>query len=130
VTLHRILHFRRGFPRRSSIRRKLVYAALRHKDDEVVFIGDEAGLGFDAIFSRVVFSRNSDHFAYVARRGNLFVEVRDNKPGLTVQLGTEPSTAKKLFWGGEKRLPTNVGWIAISPDGAHLAHEIISGFAS
>lgn len=108
---------------------KLVYSVLRHKGNEAVFVGDEAGPGFDEILSRVVFSRNSEHFAYVARRGNLFEEIHDNKPGLTAQQGTEVSTARRLFLGGGRRRPTNVGWIEMSPDGRHLSYEIISGFA-
>jgi hypothetical protein len=49
----------------------------------------------------------------VARQGQDFVEVRDNKPILTIPAG--------------KRGATSVGWIAISPDAAHLAYETISG---
>lgn len=92
---------------------KIVYAARRDKGDVAVFHGADAGPGFDEILSPVIFARESEHFAYVARQGQDFVEVRDNKPILTIPAG--------------KRGATSVGWIAISPDAAHLAYETISG---
>jgi hypothetical protein len=92
---------------------KLVYAARRDKGDVAVFQGSDVGPGFDEILSPVIFTESSEHFAYVARQGQDFVEVRDNKPILTIPAG--------------KRGATSVGWIAISPDAAHLAYETISG---
>jgi len=92
---------------------KLVYAARRDKGDVAVFIGASAGPGFDEILSPVIFTDDTQHFAYVARQGQDFVEVRDHKPILTIPAG--------------KRGATSVGWIAISVDGAHLAYETVSG---
>ena len=92
---------------------KLVYAARRDKGDVAVFQGGDAGPGFDEILSPVIFTEDAQHFAYVARQGQDFVEVSDNKPILTISAG--------------KRGATSVGWIAISADSAHLAYETISG---
>jgi hypothetical protein len=92
---------------------KLIYAARRDKGDVAVFVGSEAGPGFDEILSPVVFSRDSSHFAYVARRGDEFVPVRDNHPGP----GFTPS----------KHGATGVGWIVFGGSGEHLAFETISG---
>jgi hypothetical protein len=92
---------------------KLIYAARREKGDVAVFVGTEAGPGFDEILSPVVFSAESGHFAYVARRGDEFVPVRDNHPGP----GFTPS----------KHGATGVGWIAFAGNGEHLAFETISG---
>lgn len=65
----------------------LVYAARRDKGDVAVFVGSDAGPGFDEILSPVAFSEDSQHFAYVARRGENFVEVRDHTPGRTFCAG-------------------------------------------
>ncbi|MGH9746891.1 MAG: hypothetical protein ACRD59_12385 [Candidatus Acidiferrales bacterium] len=92
---------------------KLVYAARRDKGDVAVFVGPDTGPGFDEILSPVIFTQDSQHFAYVARQNGDFVEVRDNKPVRTVASG--------------KHGATSVGWIAISLDGSHLAYETISG---
>lgn len=94
---------------------KPVFAARREKGDVAVFVGSESGPGFDEILSPVIFSEDARHSAYVAKRGEDFVEVRDNRPGQTFAAG--------------KRGPTAVQWIAISRDGAHLAYEIVSGGA-
>ncbi|HUJ31139.1 MAG TPA: hypothetical protein VLY23_07645 [Candidatus Acidoferrum sp.] len=92
---------------------KLVYAARRDKGDVAVFVGDDAGPGFDEILSRVAFSEDSQHFAYIAKHGDDFVEVRDNQPGRTIPAG--------------KRGPSDVDWIAMSHDAKHLAYETVSG---
>jgi hypothetical protein len=92
---------------------KLMYAARREKGDVAVFIGNEAGPGFEEILSPVIFDADSGHFAYVARQGEQFIPVRDNHPGA----GFTPS----------KHGATNVGWIALSGGGQHLAFETISG---
>jgi hypothetical protein len=92
---------------------KLVYAARRDKGDVAVFQGSDAGPGFDEILSPIIFTEDSQHFAYVARRGQDFVEVRDNGSILAIHAG--------------KRGATSVGWIAISLDASHLAYETISG---
>jgi hypothetical protein len=92
---------------------KLIYAARRDKGDVAVFVGTEAGPGFDEVLSPVVFSTDSGHFAYVARRGDEFVRVRDNHAGP----GFTPS----------KHGATGVGWIAFGANGEHLAFETVSG---
>lgn len=92
---------------------KLIYAARRDKGDVAVFVGADAGPGFDEILSPVVFSTDSAHFAYVARQGEAFVPVRDNRPGA----GFTPS----------KHGATGVGWIVFGGNGDHLAFETISG---
>lgn len=92
---------------------KLVYAARRDKGDVAVFVGRDAGPGFDEILSPVVFSEDSQHFAYVARRGEDFVEVRDHTPGRTIPAG--------------KRGPSDVQWIAMNRDATHLAYQTVSG---
>ena len=92
---------------------KLIYAGRRDKGDVAVFVGSDAGPGFDEILSPVAFSADSAHFAYVARRGDEFVPVRDNRPGP----GFTPS----------KHGATGVGWIVFGGNGEHLAFETISG---
>ncbi len=92
---------------------QLVYAARRDKGDVAVFVGADAGPGFDEVLSPVIFAEDSRHFAFIARQGGDFVEVRDNKPVLTIPAG--------------KRGATEVGWIAISLDASHLAYETVSG---
>ena len=92
---------------------KLIYAARRDKGDVAVFVGSEAGPGFDEILSPVVFSGDSAHFAYVARQGDEFIPVRDNHRGA----GFTPS----------KHGATGVGWIAFGGNAEHLAFETISG---
>jgi hypothetical protein len=92
---------------------KLVYAARRDKGDVAVFVGSEAGTGFDEILSFVAFSDDSKHFAYVARQGKDFVEVRDNVPG-------------KAF-SSSRHEASDVPWIALNDDATHLAYETVSG---
>jgi hypothetical protein len=92
---------------------KLVYAARRDKGDVAVFVGSDAGPGFDEILSFVAFSDDSKHFAYVARREKEFVEVRDNAPG-------------KPF-SSTRHEASDVPWIAINDDATHLAYETVSG---
>lgn len=92
---------------------KLVYAARRDKGDVAVFVGSDAGPGFDEILSSVAFSEDSQHFAYVAKRGGDFVEVRDNVPG-------QSSTSSRHKASG-------VHWIAMNGDATHLAYETVSG---
>jgi hypothetical protein len=92
---------------------KLVYAARRDKGDVAVFVGGEAGPGFDEILSGIVFTKDSQHFAYVAKRGKEFVEVQDNKPGRTVP--------------AERRAPSDVPWIYVNADTTRLVYETVSG---
>ncbi|HKE07980.1 MAG TPA: hypothetical protein VKB48_09115 [Candidatus Acidoferrum sp.] len=91
----------------------LVYAARREKGDVAVFVGPDAGPGFDDILSAVIFSEDADHFAYIARREKSFVEVRDNVPGRAFSLTRHEASG--------------VPWIAMDARAAHLAFEIVSG---
>jgi hypothetical protein len=92
---------------------KLVYAARRDKGDVAVFVGLDAGPGFDEILSPIAFSEDSQHFAYVARDGDNFVEVRDNVPGRSFT-----STRHKA---------SDVQWIMMNRDATHLAYQTVSG---
>lgn len=92
---------------------KLVYAARRDKGDVAVLVESEAGPGFDEILSPVAFSEDSQHFVYVAREGDQFVEVRDNLPGRPFSLSRHEAT--------------DVQWIALTADATHVAFETVSG---
>jgi hypothetical protein len=92
---------------------KLVYAVRRDKGDIAVLMGSDLGPGFEEILSQLIFTDDSKHFVYVAKRGDSFVEVHDNVPGRTVSAGN--------------RGPTAVEWIALTSDAAHVAYEIVSG---
>ena len=74
--------------------------------------GDQAGPGFDNIVSGIAFTDDLQHFAYVARRGDSLVEVRDNQPGQTYPIGAQIGSAE---------------WIELSEDGAHLGYELVRG---
>lgn len=92
---------------------KIVYAARRDKGDVAVFVGTDAGPGFDEILSPVAFSEDSQHFAYVARDGDNFVEVRDNVPA-------------RSFTSTRHRA-SDVQWITMNSDATHLAYQTVSG---
>jgi hypothetical protein len=92
---------------------KLIYIARRDKGDNAVFVGADAGPGFDEVLSPVAFSSDSQHFAYVARQGANFVEVRDNVSGRS--------------FASSRRQATGVQWISMNRDATHLAYETVSG---
>jgi hypothetical protein len=92
---------------------KLVYALRRREGDIAVSVGSDSGPGFEEIASPIAFTDDSNHFAYVAIRGGAFVEVRDNLPVRTFSAGHIG--------------PTNIEWIGLSDDAAHLAYVIASG---
>lgn len=94
---------------------KLAYAVRRKNGDVAVLVGGEAGPGFEEILSPVVSSRDPAHFAYIAKRGGEFLEVRDHQVSQTFALSKT------------KNRTTGVPWIQMSGDGAHLAYEIVSG---
>ena len=94
---------------------KLAYAVRRGKNDEAVLVGGEAGPGFEEVISPVIFSRDASHFAYIAKRDGEFLEVRDHQVG------------QKFSLSKTKNRATDVPWIMMSADGAHLAYEIVSG---
>lgn len=98
---------------------KLFYAARQGKGDVFVTDGQRDGPSFDDIVSGIAFSKDSRHFAYIARRGKDFVEVRDNHPGATFSVkGNDRFFAVGL-----------VQWMIMTPDGAHLAYELVRGGA-
>lgn len=92
---------------------KLVYAARRDKGDVAVFVGSNAGPGFEEILSPIAFSEDSQHFAYVAKDGDNFVEVRDNVPGRS--------------FTSSRHHASDVPWIFLSSDTKHLAYQTVSG---
>lgn len=91
---------------------KLVYAARRGDDDVAVFFQGEAGPTVEDLVSPVVMTSDGKHIAYVAKKGEQFVEVRDQKLG-------------KAFPG--KRAVSFVPVMVISGDGARTAFEIVRG---
>ncbi len=94
---------------------KLAYSVRRKVYDVAVLVGGEAGPGFEEILSPVVFSQDAAHFAYIAKHDGEFLEVRDHQVRQTLALSKT------------KNRTTGVPWILMSPDGAHLAYEIVSG---
>ena len=118
-----------------------VYAARRGKSDVVVFDGTKSGPRFDDVVSDVVFTDDALHSAYVALRGQEFVEVLDNQPGKAVLLedSSQRSHARKpdptdldaTSDTGEpppfNPRPFSVGWTALSPDARYFAFEIVKG---
>lgn len=91
---------------------KLVYAARRGEFDVVVFIDGTAGPSFEDIVSGIIVTSDGKHSFYVAKRGESFVEVRDQQPGAT-------------FPG--KREVSFVGALMMTKDGSHFAYEIVRG---
>lgn len=91
---------------------KLVYAARRGEADVVVFMDGTAGPSFEDIVSSVIVTSDGKHSFYVAKRGETFVEVRDQRPGAS-------------FPG--KREVSFVGMVMMTKDGSHFAYEIVRG---
>jgi hypothetical protein len=92
---------------------RLVYAARRDKGDVAVFVGANAGPGYEEILSPIAFSEDSQHFAYVAKDGDNYVEVRDNVPGRS--------------FTSSRHHASDVPWIFLSSDTKHLAYQTVSG---
>jgi hypothetical protein len=90
----------------------LVYAARRGEDDVVVFYQGEPGPKFEDLVSPIVVTGKGLHLGYVVKRGDDFVEVKDQKFG-------------KTFPG--KRSASYVSMIMLTHDGARLAYEIVRG---
>jgi hypothetical protein len=86
------------------------YAARLDKNNVSVVFNGAPGPVFEDVVSEIKVSRDGKHVAYIGKRGNSFIEVRDQKPG--------PS-----FPGGGDDLGF-VEWIKLSADGSHLAYEI------
>jgi len=91
---------------------KLVYAARRGESDVVVFTDGTAGPSFEDIVSSIIVTSDGKHSFYVAKRGESFVEVRDQQPGAS-------------FPG--KREVSFVGVVMMTKDGSHFAYEIVRG---
>jgi hypothetical protein len=91
---------------------KLVYAARRGEFDVVVFTDGRAGPSFEDIVSSIIVTPDGKHSFYVAKRGESFVEVRDQQPGAS-------------FPG--KREVSFVGMLMMTKDGSHFAYEIVRG---
>jgi len=91
---------------------KLAYAVRREKGDIVLMNGGQTGPSFDDLASTVVFTEDRKHFAYIARHGSDFVEVRDNQPGKTFSMDSKSET---------------IGQVSLSPDGTHFAFETVRG---
>ena len=91
---------------------KLAHAVRRGKGDVVVTFGEEAGPALDELLSPILFSRDTQHSAYVGARGDSFLEVRDNQPGKTFPIGARVGL---------------VDWGVMSADGSRFAYELARG---
>lgn len=89
---------------------KLVYAARRGDDDVVVITDGAPGPTFEDIVSPISLSDDGKHISYIVKQGDLFVEVRDHRPGAS-------------FPG--KRASSYVARLLTSLDGQNLAYEIV-----
>ncbi len=94
---------------------KLVYAGRMSEGNVVVYVDGAPGPSFDDIVSPIGISGDGKHIAYIGKKGDSFVEVRDQVLG--------PG-----FPG--KRETSFVGLLAINKDGSHLAYEIVRGGSS
>jgi hypothetical protein len=90
----------------------LVYAARQGQANVAVLVNNVPGPVFEDIVGPVAITADAKHIAYVGKRGDDFVEVRDNKPGASF-----PAKRELAF----------VQFIILSKDGAHLAYEIVRG---
>lgn len=90
----------------------VVFAKRLGVGNVVVYFGGRAGPVFDDVVSPIITSDDGKHVAYVGRRGDSFVDVRDQVAGTS-------------FPG--KREMSFVGWIAMSKDGTRVAYEIVRG---
>jgi hypothetical protein len=91
---------------------RLVYAGRQGEGNVTVFIDGTPGPSFEDVVSSIAVSGDGKHIAYLGKKGESFIEVRDQVPG--------PS-----FPG--KRELSFVGTMAMSKDGSHLAYEIVRG---
>ncbi len=94
---------------------KIAYAVRRGKGKVVVMVGDESGPAFHNIVSPIVFSRDSRQVIYIAAYKGELQEVRNHK------------VVRNFLPGKGKRPATLVPWVQMSPDGSHLAYEIVRG---
>jgi hypothetical protein len=78
-----------------------------------VRVGDRTGPMLDDLASWIVVSADGEHIAYVGRKEDVFVEVRDQTPGATFSA---------------KRDVAVVSWIGMS-EGGHLTYSTVRGGA-
>lgn len=90
----------------------LVYAGRRGQGDVSVYLDGVAGPVFEDVVSPIIIAGESNRMAYVGKRGDQFIEVRNQKPGAS-------------FPG--KRELSFVPFMVLSHDGDHLAYEIVRG---
>ncbi|MBZ5527031.1 MAG: hypothetical protein LAN71_03890 [Acidobacteriia bacterium] len=91
---------------------KLIYAGRRGTGDVAVYVDGVAGPGFEDIVSPIAITEEARDIAYIGKRGDFFVEVRNQQPGAS-------------FPG--KREVSYVESILLSSDGKHLAYQIVRG---
>jgi hypothetical protein len=92
---------------------ELAFGRRLGNDQVVVAVGDRQGPFLDDLVSSIVVSRDGEHLAYVGKKGDAFVEVRDQMPGRTF---------------AAKRPAAIVPWIGMSEAG-RLAYSIVLGGA-
>ena len=100
----------------------LVFAQRVAQDNVAVRYKDASGPPFEDVVSNVRFSADGKHFAYVAKKGGQFVEVRDLVPGS----GFEGQAKTKPF-AINPRSACGVSWLTLDDDGSLLAYEIYRG---
>jgi len=93
---------------------RLMYAARRGDNDVVVFINDKPGPSFDDIVSSIFVAEDAKLIVYIAKRGDSFVEVRNQVPGSS-------------YPGMRNAAAGFVDHMIMSTDGSHLAYEIVRG---
>jgi hypothetical protein len=91
---------------------RLVYAGRMSEGNVVVYVDGVPGPSFDDIVSPIGISADGKHIAYLGKKGDSFVEVRDQTLG--------PS-----FPG--RREISYVDLLVIDKHGSHLAYEIVRG---
>lgn len=90
----------------------LVYAARRGDNDVVILFHGEPGPSVEDLVSPIVVTSDGVHIAYLVKRGDQFVQVRDQK-------------LANAFPG--KRAASFVPYIKLAQDGSRLACEIVRG---
>ncbi len=91
---------------------KLVYAGRRGEGNVMVYVDSVPGPSFEDIVSPIGISSDGKHIAYLGKKGDSFVEVRDQIPGASFPGKREVSFVESL---------------SINKDGSHLAYEIVRG---
>jgi hypothetical protein len=91
---------------------RLVYAGRVSEGNVVVYVDGVPGPSFDDIVSPIGISGDGKHIAYLGKKGDSFIEVRDQKLGPSFPGGREISYVDLLM---------------IDNQGSHLAYEIVRG---